>query len=95
MKKLIQKIKARFQKSNVYERFKGRTLHLQGEKVTELPSKPNQANVYSLDTKTGTIRSEAGVLYVEASSLRVAGRHFKKLAEKKLKKKFTITKGEQ
>jgi len=95
MKKFIQKIKSKFKKTELYKRYEGRTLHLSGEKVTELPAKPNQANVYSLDTKTGKIRSEAGVLYVEASSLRVAGRHFKKLAEKRLKKKFTITKGEQ
>lgn len=61
------------------------------DKVQALPEKPNQAFTYSLDTKTGVIRSEAGVIYVQATNMRRASRHFKKLAEKKLGKKFTLT----
>ena len=52
----------------------------------------NGLQVYSFDPKSGEVRCETGVWYVETNSLRAAQRKFKRTIEEATNRKVTVTK---
>jgi hypothetical protein len=48
--------------------------------------------IFSFDPKSGEVRCETGVWYVETHSLRSAQRKFKTIVEKATNRKVTVTK---
>jgi hypothetical protein len=48
--------------------------------------------IYSFDPKSGEVRCETGVWYVETNSLRAAQRKFKRMIEEATKRKVTVSK---